>query len=261
MTSSGISEQGSGSNGVRHQPIGPICPEQVDRLAMFHRWDLLTFLHWSYDPAVVQRLLPPGLSVETFEDRAWVGLVPFQMEVRAPRGPALPWISHFCETNVRTYVTASDGTRGVWFFSLDAARLAAVVTARTTYRLPYFWSEMSLSQAGSTMTYACRRRWPGARNVSSRVQIRIGERFGPDELTERDHYLTARWRLYSHQRRGLRAAIAFHEPWTLHRAEVVQLDDELFTAAGLPDPHGDPIVHWSPGVEVRIGLPHGVAFT
>ena len=29
---------------------------------------------------------------------------------------------------------------GIWFFSLDAARLGAVVTARATYRIPYFWS-------------------------------------------------------------------------------------------------------------------------
>lgn len=33
---------------------------------MFHRWDQLTFLHWSYDPAVIQALLPPGLTVDTF---------------------------------------------------------------------------------------------------------------------------------------------------------------------------------------------------
>ena len=35
-------------------------------------------------------------------------------------------------------------------------------------------------------------------------------------------------------------------------AELLELDDALVTAAGLPAPVGDPIVHWSPGVEVRI---------
>lgn len=52
---------------------------------MVHRWDQLTFLHWDYDPDIVQRLLPEGLVVDTFDDRAWVGLVPFLMEVRPPR--------------------------------------------------------------------------------------------------------------------------------------------------------------------------------
>lgn len=228
---------------------------RVDLAPMIHRWDLLTFLHWPYDPDAVQRLLPEGLTVETFDDRAWVGLVPFVMEVRAGRGPAVPWLSRFCETNVRTYVTASDGTRGVWFLSLDAARLAAVVTARTTYRLPYFWARMRFDRHDDVVTYRCHRRWPGPRGTRSLVRIRIGEPYGADELTERDHFLTARWRLYSARRRGIRHAHAQHDPWELHRAELLELDDELLTVGGLPAPEGDPIVHWSPGTEVRIGLP------
>lgn len=240
------------------QHLGPTCPVEVHRASMIHRWDQLTFLHWDYDPDVVQRLLPEGLVVDTFEDRAWVGLVPFMMEVRAPRGPAVPWISHFCETNVRTYATAPDGTRGVWFLSLDAARLAAVATARTTYRLPYYWSEMSLDRTDDTLTYSCRRRWPGPRGAKSFVKVRVGDPFAPEELGDLDHYLTARWRLYSDRRKGLRYALAEHAPWPLHRVDLLDLDDELVAATGLPTPVGEPICHWSPGVEVRIGMPHKV---
>jgi uncharacterized protein YqjF (DUF2071 family) len=233
----------------------PDCPIEVTRASMLHRWDRLTFLHWSYEPDVVQRMLPDGLVVDTFEDRAWVGLVPFQMQVRPPRGPAIPWLSHFPETNVRTYATAPDGTRGVWFLSLDAARMPAVLTARAGYRLPYFWSDMHIEEEGDTLTYTTRRQWPGPRGASSNVKVRVGQAYRPDELSEFDHYLTARWRLYSSRPGGLRFALAAHEPWPLHRVEVLELDDELVTAAGFPDPEGDPICHWSPGVEVRIGLP------
>src|SRR6478672_7239392 len=80
---------------------------------------------------------PAPRVVETFDGSAWVGLVPFEMQVRPPRVAPVPWLSNFPETNVRTYVRAPDGTTGVWFLSLDAARASAVVTARTTYRLPY----------------------------------------------------------------------------------------------------------------------------
>ena len=236
---------------------GPDCDAPVGRRLMMHRWDQLTFVHWRYDPAVIQALLPSGLEVETFDGSAWVGLVPFFMEIRPGRGPAIPWISHFCETNVRTYVRAGDGTVGVWFLSLDAARLAAVVTARTTYRLPYFWSRMRLSRVDDVITYTCRRRWPG-HGPRSEVSIRVGERYEAAELTELDHYLTARWRLYSRRRAGLRFGLADHTPWPLHRAEVVALDDELMVADGLPAPEGDPLVHWSPGVAVRIGWPRGL---
>ena len=225
---------------------------------MIHRWDLLTFLHWSFDPKTVQRLLPEGLTADTYHDRAWVGLIPFVMEVRPPRVRALPWISHFYETNVRTYVIGPDGTRGVWFLSLDAARLPAVATARVTYRLPYFWSAMSFDQSDRIITYTCRRRWPAPQGVKSCVKVRVGAPYKTSELGDFDHYLTARWRLFSEQPNGLSYALAEHAPWPLHRAEVLHLDDQLITAAGLPAPKDEPIAHWSPGTEVRVGFPHKV---
>jgi uncharacterized protein YqjF (DUF2071 family) len=120
---------------------GPSCRVPVDRASMIHRWEQVTFIHWRFDPEVVQRLLPSGLTVETFDGAAWVGLVPFYMRVALPKSRSVPWLSRFAETNVRTYVHGADGTSGVWFFSLDAARLGAVVIARKTYRLPYFWFE------------------------------------------------------------------------------------------------------------------------
>ena len=128
---------------------------------MLHRWERLTFVHWSFDAATVQRLLPDWLQVETFDGAAWVGLVPFFMRVATPGGRRVPWASQFCETNVRTYVRDQQGRSGIWFFSLDAARLGAVITARTTYRLPYFWSRMRLEERGDEIAYECRRRWPG----------------------------------------------------------------------------------------------------
>jgi uncharacterized protein YqjF (DUF2071 family) len=37
---------------------------------MYQTWTWLSFLHWSYDPAVVQRLLPKRLEVQTFQGQA-----------------------------------------------------------------------------------------------------------------------------------------------------------------------------------------------
>jgi hypothetical protein len=166
-------------------------------------------------------------------------------------------MSQFAETNVRTYVrNPADGTSGIWFFSLDAARLGAVLVARATYRLPYFWSRMRLEADGPERHYTCRRRWPGPRGASSDVRIRIGDRFAATELAPLDHFLTARWSLYSAPLAGLRRAAAFHDPWPLHRAEATHVDDHLVAAAGLPLPTGEPLVHFSPSVTVRIGWPH-----
>jgi uncharacterized protein YqjF (DUF2071 family) len=79
------------------------CPFTVERPVMRQRWERLTFLHWPFDEAAVQALLPAGLTAETLDGAAWVSLVPFYMRVTTGRrGAGVPWASYFCETNVRT---------------------------------------------------------------------------------------------------------------------------------------------------------------
>ena len=90
-----------------------VCPFTVDKPVMRQRWERLTFLHWAYDPDVVQRLLPAGLTVDTFDRVAWVGLVPFFMRVHTPGDRGVPWVSNFCETNVRTYARDRGGRTGI----------------------------------------------------------------------------------------------------------------------------------------------------
>ncbi|MGO9504905.1 MAG: YqjF family protein [Streptosporangiaceae bacterium] len=231
------------------------CPFTIDRPVMRQRWERLTFLHWPYDPAVVQRLLPDSLQVDPLGGAAWVGLVPFYMRAGTAGGHRAPWASNFCETNVRTYVRDEHGRTGIWFLSLDAARLGAVVVARSTYRLPYFWSSMRLGERDGQFAYLCRRLGPPPRPADSRIRISVGARLADGELTERDHFLTARWMLFSAAGSRHRLAQACHQPWPLHRARVEALDDQLVTAAGLPQPAGQPLVHYSPGVDVRIGRP------
>jgi uncharacterized protein len=231
------------------------CPFIVQAPVMLQRWERLTFLHWSYDPATVQQVLPSWLRADTYDGVAWVGLVPFFMRVATAGGRQVPWVSGFCETNVRTYVRDPQDRPGIWFLSLDAARAGAAAVARATYRLPYFWSRMRLVQRGGQVAYGCQRVWPGPRPVTSRVRIEVGGRFSAGELGERDHFLTARWVLFSEAGGWRRFARAQHEPWPLQRARALAVDDHLIAAAGLPPPHGEPLAHYSAGVGVRIGRP------
>jgi uncharacterized protein len=232
------------------------CPFTIDRPVMRQRWERLTFLHWPFAAADVQRLLPRGLEVETHGGAAWVGLVPFYMRVATAGGQRVPWVSSFCETNVRTYVRDRTGRSGIWFFSLDAARLGAVVTARVTpYRLPYFWSAMRIGERGGQVAYWSRRRWPGPRRASCRLRIGIGAPIAPADVTALEHFLTARWMLFSVAAGRPVSARACHLPWPLHRAHPLVVEDGLIPAAGLPAPAGEPLAHYSPGVDVAIGRP------
>src|SRR5205085_1965911 len=108
------------------------------------------------DPAAIQRLLPAGLTVDTFpdaqgEEKAWIGLVPFRMEGVRPRFlPPLPGLSAFPETNVRTYVHNEGKAAGVWFFSLDADQSIACWAARRFFGLPYFKAAMTVDEDGDS---------------------------------------------------------------------------------------------------------------
>src|SRR5512142_728880 len=106
---------------------------------MRQSWNDVSFLHWRYEPEAVRPLVPRGLELDVFDGSAWVGLVPFHITgLTAPAASSIPYLSNFPETNVRTYATDRTGKAGVWFFSLDAARLLAVIGARAGYALPYF---------------------------------------------------------------------------------------------------------------------------
>ena len=216
-------------------------------------WRNLAFIHYPLEPVEVQAVLPPGLEVETWDGAAWVGLVPFEMEVQLPGGIPIPREGRFPETNVRTYVLGPDGTPGVWFCSLEAGRLSATAIARASYG--YFWADMSVTSAGPIRTYRSRRRWPGPRGAANETALMVGESIALDAQSDFERYLTARWGLFSTMRDRLVYAPVQHGTWALHHAMLLHLDDELISAAELPRPDADPVVHWSAGTQVRIGRP------
>jgi uncharacterized protein YqjF (DUF2071 family) len=238
--------------------ISPYPPIPVRYPLMIQNWESLTFFHWKYAASVIRKMIPSGLEVDTFDGSAWVSLAPFLITgTRVPFSPPLPWISRFPETNVRTYVVGPGGHHGVWFFSLDAARLAAVAGARAAYRLPYMWAKMNVGRQGHQVRYTATRRFPGAPAEYS-ITLTPGERFEPEELGDLDHFLTARYRLYSVLAGRLAFAQIEHYPWPLARARLESLRQTIVQAAGLPAPAGDPLIHYSEFIPVRIGRPQFV---
>jgi uncharacterized protein len=237
---------------------------------MTQGWHNLSYVHWRYDPNVVQALLPNGFVVDTFGGGAWVGLIPFEM-----RGIAFPISSRltvrtgrfgsFPETNVRTYIIDSLGRRGVWFFSLDINRVAPTAIARAGYGLPYCFADMgvesSINSDRHVVRYTSQRRWPtrgrnshGVKRPSSVVAIKSGQQLAVD-AESLDAFTSARWALGSRFLGVKLWAEVDHPTWDLYDAELLEFDETLLVAAGLPEPKGDPVVRWSPGVTVRIARP------
>ena len=246
---------------VTPEPVTPECPRDVERPIMLQGWHDLASVHWAYNPELVQRLLPKGVQVDTYNGSAWVGLIPFHMRrIRLPGWPSFGKWSTFPETNVRTYVVAPDGRRAVWFFSLDISVLLPALVARVSYGLPYCMASMSITRSSAdVIEYTAQRTWPRGRSSDvgpqSRLIIKVGEQVCNSDLTELEKFVTARWGLVSTFAGVPVWADVEHPPWVIHRSSLLCCEDTLLTATGLPSPTTEPFVLWSPGVEVRIGRP------
>ena len=230
------------------------------RPAGFQRWRDLIFLHWPVPETALRPLLPAVLSIDTFDGRAWVGVVPFTMRDVSPWwSPSVPGISNFHELNVRTYVHRRGRDPGVWFFSLDAAKLIAVLIARSGWHLPYFYADMEMDARENEVRYRSRRRWPTTVPAELSMRYRIGEALGSATPGSFEHFLAERYILYADSGGGeLRMGRVHHRPYPLHRAEVLELRETMVQAAGMPAPEGAPHALYSPGVDVDVYALEGV---
>jgi uncharacterized protein len=223
---------------------------------MYQRWRRLTFLHWRYDPDRIEPFIPAPLKLDTFDGAAWIGLVPFEItDLRPAWTPVLPWISRFPETNVRTYVRGPDGGRGVWFFTLEAERLIAVIAARTFYHLPYRWAAMEVAQTDNMVRYSSDRKRLFGRGRTD-IVVEPGASVSSGAV---ENFLTARFRLYSVAGPRLLTAPIEHDPWPLQSAKVWRLEEDLVSECGLSSPQGEPLVHYSADLRVKIGKINQIA--
>lgn len=211
----------------------------------------MTFLHWSFPSEEIRALLPEGIEPDTFEDRAWVGLTPFRViGFRLPFMPPMPLVSNYPETNLRTYVRLPDGQDAIWFFTLDVESFPTVLGARAVYGMPFRKSSMTVD-VDDNIRYRSRRSDDGP---SHDIVVVPGDLIAEDELTDFDNFLTGRWRTASRHAGRIWTTAAEHEPWPLRRATVERADESYFASVGL-EPAGAPVVHFSPGVDARLGFP------
>lgn len=251
-----------------------ILPDQ--RVVMRQNWSNLLFLHWEYSPEEIQRLLPPGLTADVFEGKAYVGLVPFVMTGVRPAGfPAVPFLSDFLECNVRTYVHFEGRNPGVWFFSLDAANLIAVKIARTLWKLPYYHAKMEIRKLGEETTlpvpnltgeapekmnqpvssveieYSTHRISSNKTDAFCQTRYRVDSDIEPSLPGSLEFFLAERYLLYAFSNRLLIGQVN-HTPYPLQIAKVESLNENLVATAGLSSPIGSPLAHYSSGVQVEV---------
>ncbi|MGL5017061.1 MAG: YqjF family protein [Luteolibacter sp.] len=203
---------------------------------MRQRWAGLLFLHWAVDPALIAGRLPLGLSVDTFDGKAWLGVVPFYMERVRPVGlPPVPLLSWFHELNVRTYVHDAEGNPGVWFFSLDCNQPVAVEIARRGFHLPYEHAAMTSVKSGNRIQYTSRRKSPDARDADYDYETPVvTQAAAPGTL---EWFLAERYLLFSSNPSGdLFCGRVHHTPYQIAPAVCTRWSTEPLRLDGFPEP-------------------------
>jgi uncharacterized protein YqjF (DUF2071 family) len=208
---------------------------------MRQTWLDLLFAHWPIELSRLRPLVPAQLPLDLHDGWAWIGVVPFAMTDVAPRGvPAIPWLSAFAELNVRTYVSLG-GRAGVYFFSLDAERLAAVAAARALFGLPYFHARMSVERGGQ-VEYRSQRSKGDAEFVASYAPAGPPFVAAPGTL---DHFLTERYCLYTVNGGRVSRLDISHAPWRLQPARAEIRRNTMLAASGIAQPEIAPVLHYA----------------
>ncbi len=230
---------------VKHRP----WPLPNRPWAMTQRWNNLLFAHWPIPAAALANLLPEGLVPDTFDGSAWIGVVPFTMDSIQLRGlPKFPGANKFPELNLRTYVRETHTNQvGVYFFSLDASNLPAVMVARTFFQLPYYWAQMRVQprENGREFDYRSERIF-GPKPATFRARYRSLQTSRAVEISSPgtiEHFLTERYRLYTTDRKGqLFKGDIHHIPWPLESAEAEFEINQLPQAHGIQLPDTAPLL-------------------
>jgi uncharacterized protein len=215
-----------------------------ERPVMYQTWSDLLFLHWRVEAAELQKTMPDGLTIDTFDGSAWIGVVPFQMRKIRPAGLfPVPWISYFLELNVRTYVHDEAGNPGVWFYSLETNRWLAYWIARTCFKLPYFNAAMSVyRREDGFLDYQCERKGTdlGSAGYLYRPDTSALPRESAPETLE--FFLLERYLLFSHipSSGALFSGQVNHTPYRYRSVEVPEWSTLPARWDGLPPLTGSP---------------------
>lgn len=217
------------------------------KLSSFMRqtWRDLLFLSWEVDPDEIQKSLPEGLFVDTFQGKAYITLVPMFVEQHR-LGLSVPGFTDFLEVNVRTYVYDKEGIPGVWFYSLDFSSRLGCFIANRFFNLPYVFSELEGRREESIYL-------KGVRHHKTHMEFT----YKPEdetflaEMGSLDFFIAERYTLYTAKGNKLDRGRIYHKPYPLSKVEATFKADDLFQINHLKNPGRKPDhIIFSKGVDV-----------
>jgi uncharacterized protein len=136
-------------------PAEPLVP-MIPGTFLIAEWRHLAMLNYEVDPAILQRFVPTGTELDSFDGRAYVSVVGFLFLDTKVLGLPVPFHRDFEEVNLRMYVRRKGQRgwqRGVTFIKEIVPRTAIAAAARLLYNEKYVAMPMrhSVETEGSVL--------------------------------------------------------------------------------------------------------------
>lgn len=217
-------------------------------------WQDGMFVHWPVDPDRLRPHVPAPLELETYDGSAWLSLLPFVLADAGLRGSPDATRLTFPELNCRTYVQF-DGTRGLYFFSIDVDQPLIPLLVGGLTRLPCYSATIDLQKHGGTIDFQSVRDRPNDPPARFSISLRPTGEPAPTDAGSLDYWLAERRRMYDPAGDEVLYAEIAHDPWALQPADLTIHENTVFEANGLPVPSGDPHVRYCEKCEMTGSIP------
>ena len=201
---------------TEHRPY----PLSTKPWIMTQTWNRLLFAHWPVPISALKAYVPPAFTIDTYDGVAWIGIVPFEISHLRMRGlPPVPYTSYFLQINVRTYVVMNNKP-GIFLFSLDATNPLAVAAARAFFHLPYYNAKIDVDIEQDSLHYTSKRTHKNAPQADFSAKYKPISTHYQASIGSLDDWLTARYCLYTLNKKQLYRGEIHHAPWPLQQAEA-----------------------------------------
>jgi uncharacterized protein YqjF (DUF2071 family) len=112
------------------------------RIFLTAEWRNLLMLNYAVDPSVLERFVPEGTELDSYDGKTYLSLIGFQFNRTRVLGFAIPFHQNFEEVNVRFYVRRGE-KKGVVFIRELVPKRAIALVARWVFNENYSRVPMS----------------------------------------------------------------------------------------------------------------------
>jgi uncharacterized protein len=211
------------------------------------RWSDLLFMHWPVPKDLIQKHIPVGLDLDTWNERTWATLVAFRLErTRQRRLEFLSLADNFIELNLRTYVLYQ-GEPAIYFLSIRADKRLAVALAKWLTPLPYVQAPMTFDRKGASYRLQCRD------GHELDVDFKPCSEAKPALHGSLTEWLLERYGLYATSPHGtLLRTVVQHCSWRTQDVTLRLRQNTIGAPFGLPLAGAPKLAHFSPRIEALI---------